>query len=57
MIQRLERAANAEETILRTKEDIIRLAYEVRQAKAGHRPNWPQQTGASLDPLIKEIAG
>ena len=56
MIQRLERAAKAEETIQRTKEDVIRLAHEVRQAKAGQRPHWPQPSGGLLDPLIKEVA-
>jgi hypothetical protein len=57
MIQRLERAAGAEQMFQRTKGDVERLVQEIRRARSGERPNWPPASGSLLDPLIKEVAG
>ncbi len=56
MIQRLERAAGAESLFLRTKEDVDRLVQEIRRARGGQWPNWPQPSGGLLDPLIREVS-
>ncbi len=57
MIQRLQRSAEAEHMLRRTKAEVDRLLEEIQRAKAGHRPLWPVPSGTPLDPLIAEIAG
>lgn len=57
MIQRLQRSADAEQMLKRTKAEVDRLMEEIQRARAGQRPLWPVPSGTPLDPLIAEIAG
>jgi hypothetical protein len=56
MIQRLQRSADAEHLLARTRVEIERLTQEIQRAKAGLYPLWPQPSGTPLDPLLKEFA-
>jgi hypothetical protein len=56
LIQRLQRSADAEHALVRTKAEIDRLVQEIQRAKRGLPPLWPQPTGTPLDPLLQEFA-
>lgn len=56
LIQRLQRSADAEHLLVRTKAEIDRLLQEIQRAKQGLQPLWPQPSGTPLDPLLNEFS-
>ncbi|HEY7355348.1 MAG TPA: hypothetical protein VH590_02745, partial [Ktedonobacterales bacterium] len=57
LLNRLQRAEQAEDMLQRTNNEAARLVESIRAAKAGRPPLWPTPGGTPLDQVLLEIAG
>jgi hypothetical protein len=56
LLSRMQRTAQAEHQLVRTEEELRRLAAAIDDAQAGRPPLWPAATGTAADLILERIA-
>ncbi len=56
LLARMQRTAQAEHRLVRTEEELRRIAGAIDEARAGRPPFWPMPAGTAADLILERIA-